>query len=91
MRKYKIVEMKNGIGNLKFKGMKRYGWGRFGFWLDYTDFHYSMKEIQSVMNRIINNEKSKQQIKVKEYIYTPVPDHVPEEQSGKFMEIKNKQ
>ena len=89
MREYKIVEMKDGHGSPKFIIKAKYGWGVFSFWEKCSISTYNtMQEATDQVKEYIDSEKGDQRFKIKEYIYTTVPNHVPEEQLGKFMEIK---
>ena len=87
MRTYKIVETKNGHGISKFQVKGKVGWGWFCLWEKWGDNHSTMQKATDKVKEYINDEKSDQKIKVKEYIYTTVPNHVPKEQVGKFMEL----
>lgn len=90
MREYKIVEMKNGHGNAKFQIKGKQGWGWFSIWGDWGALYNTMQEATDEVENYIDDEKTHQSFKVKEYAYTAVPNHIPEEQAGKFMEIKKK-
>jgi hypothetical protein len=87
MRKYKIVEMKDGHGNSKFRVRGLHGLWIFKAWCDWGILQDTMKEATDRVEEYINEEKNDRIVKVKEYIYTTVPNHVPEGQVGKFMEI----
>jgi hypothetical protein len=90
MREYKIVEFKDGHGNPKFKVKAKVGWGIFSWWEEWSQTKDTMQEAQDKVKEYISREKDKQRVKVKEYIYTAVPNHIPDEQIGKFMEINQK-
>jgi hypothetical protein len=87
MRQYKIVEFKDGHGNPKFQIKAKLGWGFFSIWEKWGNQTSSMQDAQTRVEEYLKEYKSEQRIKVKEFIYTTVPSHVPEEQVGKFMEI----
>jgi hypothetical protein len=87
MREYKIVELKNGHGDSRFQIKTKHGWGWFTHWCDWDDLKGSMKSATDTIEEAINEEKKQCNVKVKEYVYTTVPNHVPEDQAGKFMEI----
>ena len=87
MKQYKIVEMKNGHGDLRFQIKMKVGFWLFTYWEERGDNHPSLKDAQTKVEYYIGEEKSEQRIKVKEYLYTKVPNHVPEDQIGKFMEL----
>ena len=88
MRKYKIVEIKNGHGVSKFQIKGLCGRWIFSAWCDWGNLRDSMKEATDKVEEYINEEKSNQRIKFKEYEYAKVPSHVPNDQVSKFMELK---
>jgi hypothetical protein len=90
MRTYKIVETKDGHGKSGFQVKAKCGWGWFYLWEKWGGNHNTMQKATDKIQEYINDEKDDQRIKVKEYVYTTVPNHVPEEQVGKFMEISAK-
>lgn len=86
--RFKIVELKDGFGSLKYKIKAKVGWGFFGFWEQRGCTMDTMKEAQEGVEDRLREYKSEIRIKVKEYMYHEVPNHVPEKQVGKFMELK---
>jgi hypothetical protein len=90
MRTFKIVETKNGHGDSGFQIKAKCGWGWFCFWEKWGSRHNTMEKATNKIKVYINDEKDNQKIKVKEYVYTTVPNHVPKEQVGKFMELNHK-
>jgi hypothetical protein len=90
MRTYKIVEMKDGHGKSLFQVKAKWGWRWFSFWEKWGGSHSTIEIATDQVKEYITNEKNEQRIKVKEYVYTTVPNHIPKEQVGKFMEVSAK-
>ena len=90
MRTYKIIEERDGHGNPKFKVKSKYGWGWFSCWEQQGNILTSMTDAQDAVELFMREYKDAERIKVQEYIYTTVPDHVPEEQAGNFMILNQK-
>jgi hypothetical protein len=98
---YKIQKIEDGNKEIKYRviyaKVGKLRWYQTKKWKEYssTSFFSSLKDAQKFVkeemaaDRRSEYERKKQDKTVlKEYVYNPIPDHIPEKQAEKFCDLK---